>query len=123
MPARCRTAGYRRRAACFALEHLADPALDVARLAAVAHHSRRTFDRRFRAATGCSALRWLLHQRVLRAQDILSTTDLDIDAVARASGFRDAVALRPHFRRLVGMPPQAYRASFDGRASLGDPTG
>lgn len=95
----------------FALEHLADPALDVARLAAVAHQSRRTFDRRFRAATGCSALRWLLHQRVLRAQDILSTTDLGVDAVARASGFTDGVALRPHFRRLVGMSPRSYRAS------------
>ena len=36
----------------------------------------------------------------------------DIDAVARRCGFSDAVALRPHFRRLVGVPPQAYRATF-----------
>ena len=59
-----------------------------------------------------TSLRWLLQQRVLRAQHVLSTTDLDIDAVARACGFTDGVALRPHFRRLVGVPPQSYRASF-----------
>ncbi|BFU43926.1 GlxA family transcriptional regulator [Krasilnikovia sp. MM14-A1004] len=95
-----------------AVEHLDDPALDVAGLAAVARLSRRTFDRRFRETTGCSPLQWLLHQRVLHAQHILSTTDLDIDAVARASGFTDGVAMRPHFRRIVGVPPQSYRVSF-----------
>jgi transcriptional regulator GlxA family with amidase domain len=58
------------------------------------------------------SLQWLLHQRVLRAQHILSTTDLDIDAVARASGFTDGVAMRPHFRRVIGVPPQSYRATF-----------
>jgi transcriptional regulator GlxA family with amidase domain len=57
-------------------------------------------------------LQWLLTQRVLRAQHLLSTTDAAVDAVARASGFADGVALRPHFRRVVGVPPQTYRASF-----------
>ncbi|MFF5232527.1 GlxA family transcriptional regulator [Dactylosporangium sp. NPDC000521] len=95
-----------------ALERLDDPALDIDRLAAAVHLSRRTFDRRFRETTGSSPLRWLLQQRVLRAQHVLTTTDLDIDAVARACGFTDGVALRPHFRRQVGVPPHAYRASF-----------
>ncbi|MEV6923638.1 helix-turn-helix domain-containing protein [Dactylosporangium sp. NPDC051485] len=96
----------------FALQRLPDPALDVAALAAEVHLSRRTFDRRFREATGCSPLQWLLTQRVLRAQHLLSTTGSPIDTVARASGFSDGVALRPHFRRVVGVPPQSYRASF-----------
>ncbi|MDT4986460.1 MAG: hypothetical protein QOI74_554 [Micromonosporaceae bacterium] len=95
-----------------ALENLDRAGLDVAALAAAAHLSRRTFDRRFRETTGCSPLQWLLNQRVLRAQRILSTTELDVDAVARASGFTDGVAMRPHFRRIVGVPPQSYRASF-----------
>lgn len=95
-----------------ALDHLADPGLDVDRLATAAHVSRRTFDRRFREAAGCSPLQWLLHQRVLHAQDLLSATDLPVDAVARASGFTDGVAMRPHFRRFLGVSPQSYRASF-----------
>ena len=95
-----------------ALGHLADPALDVDRLAAAAHVSRRTFDRRFREAAGCSPLQWLLHQRVRHAQDLLAGTDLTVDAVARASGFADGVAMRPHFRRILGVSPQSYRTSF-----------
>lgn len=96
----------------YALEHLDNPALGISELAATAHLSRRTFDRCFRQTTGRSPLQWLLHQRVLHAQHLLSTTDITVDAVARASGFADGVALRPHFRRIVGVPPQSYRSSF-----------
>ncbi|MET7398715.1 helix-turn-helix domain-containing protein [Dactylosporangium sp. NPDC005572] len=97
-----------------ALDHLDDPRLDVDALAAAVHLARRTFDRRFRSATGTSPLQWLLTQRVLRAQELLVSAALDVDAVARACGFTDGVALRPHFRRLVGVPPQSYRATFRG---------
>ncbi|GAA0465112.1 AraC family transcriptional regulator [Paractinoplanes deccanensis] len=96
----------------YALEHLDDTGLDIDRLAAAARLSRRSFDRRFRETAGSSPLQWLLHQRVLRAQHVLSTTDLPMNAVARASGFTDGVAMRPHFRRMVGVPPQSYRDSF-----------
>jgi len=95
-----------------ALAHLDDPGLDVDALAQQAHMSRRTFDRQFRAATGCSPLQWLLQQRVLRAQRALEVSDLGVDEVARSVGFADAVSLRPHFRRVVGVAPQTYRESF-----------
>lgn len=95
-----------------AQERLADPDLDVAALAAVAGMSRRTFDRRFRTAAGVSALRWLVDQRVLRAQELLAGSELDVDAVARRCGFSDATALRPHFRRVVGVAPRSYRSTF-----------
>ncbi len=95
-----------------ALAHLGDPRLDVDALAARANMSRRTFDRRFRGVVGDSPLQWLLQQRVLRAQRLLESTDLPVDAVARSVGFADAVALRPHFRRTVGVAPAVYRGSF-----------
>ncbi len=101
-----------------ALQRL-DEDLDVDALAAEACMSRRTFDRRFREVTGTSALQWLLTQRVLLAQRLLETTDLPVDAVARRSGFASAVALRPHFRRVVGVAPQAYRLTFTLAASPG----
>jgi transcriptional regulator GlxA family with amidase domain len=99
-------------AMAFALEHLAETRLDIDTVAAHVHLSRRSFDRHFRRSTGLSPLQWVLQQRVLRAQHLLETTTLDVDAVARGSGFSDAVAMRPHFRRLVGVPPQTYRAGF-----------
>ncbi len=95
----------------YALENL-DARLDVTTLAERAHLSRRTFDRRFRAVTGVSPLRWLLHQRILHAQRLLEDTDLPIDAIARRVGLATAVSLRPHFHRVLGVSPQAYRDTF-----------
>ena len=94
-----------------ALEHLGSP-LDVEGMAARAHMSRRAFDRRFRAVVGDSPMRWLLHQRVLHAQRLLEGTDLSVDAIARHVGLGAGVSLRPHFRRQVGISPQAYRQAF-----------
>ncbi|RFU37919.1 helix-turn-helix domain-containing protein [Actinomadura logoneensis] len=95
-----------------AVRNLHDPAMDVDALARRAHMSRRSFDRRFREATGTSPLQWLLAQRVLHAQRLLESTDLPIDAIARQVGFANGVALRPHFRRVVGVAPQPYRDTF-----------
>ena len=89
-----------------------DEPVDVDRLAAMARMSRRTFDRRFREKYGSSPLQWLLHQRILRAQRLLETTDLTIDEVARRSGFATGTTLRPHFRAVVGVSPQSYRRTF-----------
>ncbi|WP_169947535.1 GlxA family transcriptional regulator [Microbispora sp. H11081] len=101
----------------WAARHLDQP-LGADALAARALMSRRTFDRRFREVTGTSPARWLLHQRVLHAQRLLETSDLPIEQVARRSGFASAVALRPHFRRLVGVSPAAYRQSFGWNRSM-----
>lgn len=74
--------------------------------------SRRTFDRDFRAATGQSPLQWLLHQRVFAAQQLLETTALSVEQIARHVGFSSAISLRPHFRRVLGVSPQQYRQAF-----------
>ncbi len=98
----------------WALEHL-DEGIDIDTLARRAYMSRRTFDRRFRALTGSAPLQWLLTQRVLHAQRLLETTDLPVDQIARQCGFSSSVSLRPHFRRLLGTSPAAYRESFHVR--------
>ncbi|GAA2849258.1 helix-turn-helix domain-containing protein [Streptosporangium fragile] len=95
----------------WALRHL-DRELTVDMLSAHAMMSRRTFDRRFRRATGTTPAQWLLHQRVLQAQRLLETTREPVERVARSVGFASAVALRPHFRRQVGVSPTAYRETF-----------
>jgi transcriptional regulator GlxA family with amidase domain len=98
----------------WALDNL-DAGLDVQSLSNRAHLSRRTFDRRFREVVGTSPLDWLLHQRVLEAQRLLEGSDLTVDTVASRVGFSNAVAMRPHFRRIVGVSPQSYRQSFRTR--------
>jgi transcriptional regulator GlxA family with amidase domain len=91
------------------LEHLREP-LTLAGLAAHAGVSTRTLTRRFRAETGLSPLRWILRQRVERARELLETTDLTVEQVARHSGLGTADSLRQHLDRTVGLTPTAYRA-------------
>lgn len=88
--------------------------LTVDQLAARALMSPRSFARHFRAATGATPHAWLLAQRVALAQELLETSDLAVDEVARRSGMGAATTLRHHFTRRVGTSPQAYRRTFRG---------
>jgi transcriptional regulator GlxA family with amidase domain len=89
-----------------------DQDLTVTGLARHAHMSERTFARRFRAETGTTPHHWLTWQRVLLAQRLLETTELDVDQIARRCGFGGAATLRHHFVGRVGTSPQRYRRTF-----------
>jgi len=95
------------------LEHL-DEDLSVARLAARARMSTRTFARRFADETGATPLQWVLHQRVLHARRLLETSPLGVEQIARRCGFGTAAALRQHFARTIGTSPALYRSQFNG---------
>ncbi|HCN22077.1 MAG TPA: AraC family transcriptional regulator, partial [Arthrobacter bacterium] len=87
----------------------------VGELASRVHMSARTFARRFRSETGATPAAWLNSQRVLRAQELLESTDLNIDEVARESGFGHPVLLRHHFAKVLDTSPQSYRRAFRGQ--------
>lgn len=96
-------------------EHLHLP-LSTADLAARVNVSPRTLERRFAEALGTPPLRWLLHQRVRRAQQLLETSDRPIGWIADTCGFGGAASLRAHFARIVGESPSAYRRAFHERS-------
>lgn len=108
-PARPGTAATR----AWASRHLGEP-LTLARLAAHASMSERTFTRRFRDETGQSPLRWLAARRVERARGLLETTDLPVDRIAADAGFGTAVSLRQHLHAAIGVAPLAYRRAYRG---------
>lgn len=91
--------------------HLDQP-LTVQLLARRAHLSPRTFARRFRAVTGSTPHRWLLDQRLQRAEELLERTDLTVDAVAGRAGFGSADTLRHHFAVRRGVGPAEHRRAF-----------
>lgn len=95
----------------WARDRLHEP-LTVADLAAHAHLSARTFARRFTAEVGQTPHRWLTHQRVLRAQELLESTTLPIEQVAATAGFGTSANLRAHFERATRTTPSRYRAAF-----------
>lgn len=92
-------------------DHIGEPLTlsDIARHASI---SPRTLNRRFREQTGTTPLQWLLTQRVRHAQELLETTALSVEDIARHCGFGTAINLRQHFTRRVHLSPQAYRHAF-----------
>jgi transcriptional regulator GlxA family with amidase domain len=95
----------------WALERAGQP-LPLAELARHAGISQRSFMRRFTAETGTTPLQWLASARVSLARELLETTDLPIEQVARDCGLGSAANLRLHFRRTLGTTPTAYRRAF-----------
>ncbi len=95
----------------------------VSGLAGRMHMSTRTFARRFTAETGTTPMQWLTTQRVLHAQRLLEDTTLDVDALAHRCGFGTGALLRHHFKRVVGVAPNAYRQTFASAHGAADVTG
>jgi transcriptional regulator GlxA family with amidase domain len=95
----------------WARDHL-DRRLTVDVLAARALMSRRSFARRFKAATGTTPHAWLRAQRLNLAEELLETTDLPMEEIARRVGYRDAAVLRGQFTLHRGIPPRTYRRTF-----------
>ncbi|WP_329201243.1 MULTISPECIES: GlxA family transcriptional regulator [unclassified Streptomyces] len=98
----------------WALQHLDQP-IPLRDLAAQAKVSMRTLTRRFTAETGVTPFQWLLQQRLLRARELLETTDLTVDQVAGRSGLGSGESLRQHLSRQIGMTPAVYRNAFHAR--------
>jgi transcriptional regulator GlxA family with amidase domain len=88
--------------------------LTVRELAERAHMSERTFARKFTKATGATPQRWLLHQRLLYAQQLLESTQLPVQAIAERAGFGAGYLLRRHFGAYFATTPSAYRKAFRG---------
>lgn len=88
----------------------ADLSLDS--LADMAKMSRRTFTRRFKESTGTTVSKWLNAERVVRAQELLETTDLPIECIAGEVGFGTSLSLRQHFGAHLGTSPSDYRKMF-----------
>ncbi|MDO8982001.1 MAG: helix-turn-helix domain-containing protein [Afipia sp.] len=70
---------------------------------------KRTFDRRFKAATGYSPLAYIQALRIEEAKQILETSDIAVEAVGREVGYEDAASFRRLFRRYAGLGPGEYR--------------
>ena len=97
------------------IEARLDRPVAVAGMATHAGMSKRTFARRFVEETGTTPGQWLIEARTRRARLLLETTSLSIDEIAARSGFADASGLRDRFRRVLGVSPRHYRASFGAK--------
>ncbi|MER7573936.1 helix-turn-helix domain-containing protein [Streptomyces sp. NPDC126514] len=106
-PQQATTTGAR----AWALGRLHEP-IQLREMAAREAMSVRTFTRRFREEVGVSPGQWLTQQRVERARQLLETTGLSMDQVARDAGFGTAQSMRQHVQAALGVTPTAYRRTF-----------
>nr|BFE50972.1 hypothetical protein GCM10017745_43990 [Saccharothrix mutabilis subsp. capreolus] len=103
----------------WARARLADD-VSVADVAAAVGMSARTFARRVERATGLSPVRFLQRLRVETAVDLLTTTRLPVEDIARRVGYADPTTLRRVLRRETGRGPRDHRGgeSTSRRAKL-----
>jgi transcriptional regulator GlxA family with amidase domain len=98
-------------ARAWALGRLNEP-IRLRDMAELESMSVRTFTRRFREEVGISLGQWLVRQRVERARQLLESTDLSVDQVARDAGFGTAQSMRQHMQATLGVAPTVYRRTF-----------
>ena len=83
--------------------------INMARLAYECGLSTSQFARAFKQSTGCPPHRWLLEQRIKRAQNLLLTSDRTLTEIARVCGFYDQPHLTRAFGQIVGTSPGLWR--------------
>jgi len=91
-------------------EHGADIGVDD--LAARVGLSFRTFERRFKAATGDKPLAYIQRVRVEAAKEHLARGNETFEEITAAVGYEDASSFRRLFTRLTGISPGQYRMRF-----------
>ncbi len=102
-----------------AIHEMPPDGLSVEQLASVAGLSPFHFSRLFRNSVGCSPYRYYDKLRHERARELLASTALSIEAIARQLGFADASQLGRAFRRHAGCSPGAYRAQVGRQPTSG----
>ena len=95
-------------------QHLAEPQT-VTTLARITGCSPAELHRQFIAGVGVSPVRWVRSRRVALAADLLRTTDLTIEAIAKRTGFADRVRLSKVFEQHMGAGPATWRKRERGQ--------
>ncbi|GGR85369.1 hypothetical protein GCM10010252_25220 [Streptomyces aureoverticillatus] len=95
----------------------ADPALDLAAVAAHAGYSRYHFLRAFKEVYGETPGQYLTRRRIERAEDMLRSADLAVTEICLLVGFTSLGTFSSSFKRQTGLTPSEYRAKHVGRGA------
>jgi transcriptional regulator GlxA family with amidase domain len=84
---------------------------------------RRTFERRFKAATYYTFLAYLQRVRMESAKKWFETSRKNVSEVMYAVGYTDTKAFRDTFKKQTGLTPTAYRNKFAHTLSIREGVG
>lgn len=96
-------------------EQCQDSGLDLAATAAELGLTTRTFNRRFKQATGVTPGSYVLQQRIRIAKELLLRSNLSISEIAVASGFTDSSHFCCRFKHAVNQTPLTFRKAVRGK--------
>ena len=91
------------------IEHIQDASFRVEGALTGLPLSRFHFMKVFKKATGRSPRQYLIDLRMRAAMNLLKTTDMPVQEVARQSGFDDPFYFSRIFSRRTGVSPAAYK--------------
>ncbi len=97
------------RARGFLHSHLADPDLDLDRVARAAHVSPAHLVRRFRTELGVTPMAYLWQRRVATGIDLLVHTGLPVGDIAARAGFKSVYHFSRRVKAHAGVPPTQVR--------------
>ncbi len=82
--------------------------------------SVRTFNRRFKNATGKTPLQYLQEIRIDMAKDLLQTSNLSVSEIAYKVGYQDMGHFSSLFKKLLSTTPSDYRTTVRAKLFTAD---
>lgn len=94
------------------IEATLEQSITVAELAAEAGFGVHHFCRAFGQSTGWPPHTYIMRKRVMRACELLRSSDMSITQIAMACGYSSGSHLSTSFRKEIGISPKVYRSSW-----------
>jgi transcriptional regulator GlxA family with amidase domain len=94
------------------LERNYNDTISVSLLANKAGMARRTFERRFKNATGDSPLRYLQRVRIENAKQLLEKGGKTFDEITYMVGYEDTSTFSRIFKKTTGLSPGLYKKRY-----------
>ena len=95
-----------------AIEQSQDEKLSVEGLAAIVHLSKRSFIRRFKAATANTPIEYMQRMNVEKAKRQLENSKNSIEEIIYSLGYNDMHSFRKIFIRYTDLTPKEYRGRY-----------
>jgi transcriptional regulator GlxA family with amidase domain len=96
----------------FTLEQECSKKINLDKLAESVGLTRRTFERRFKAATGDTPNLYLQRVRVERAKKMLEEEEMTFEEISYYLGYEDIGSFRKTFIKHTGLRPKQYKRKF-----------